>query len=234
MIPKVINYCWFGKNKKPKSVIKCIESWKKNCTEYEIKEWNEYNFDIESNNYVKQAYQMKKYAFVTDYVRLYILYNYGGIYLDTDVEIISSLDNFLNNEMFIGFQDLENVNTGLIASNKNNVLIKEWLESYKNRNFIMTDGTLDLTTNVKEITKILKKYGLIMNNSVQNIENIAMVYSKEYFCPLDFTSRKMEKTKNTVAIHWFDGTWLPKYKRIRSSIARPIKNFLNKVKMKKC
>ena len=206
-IPKKIHYCWFGGKELPKLAKKCIESWKKYCPDYEIIEWNENNFDINMNTYVKEAYENKKWAFVTDYVRLYALYNYGGIYMDTDVEVVRNLDEFLENESFFGFEDSSHVSTGIMASKKNNQLIKEIINHYDTRNFIMKDGKLDMTTNVIIITEILSKKGLKKNNKKQTIEGLT-IYPSEFFCPLDCNSKKLRKTRNTHAIHWFSGSWL--------------------------
>jgi len=164
MIPKKIHYCWFGKNPMPKLAQKCINSWNKYCSDYEIICWNEDNFDINSNEYVKEAYENKKFAFVTDYVRLYALYNYGGVYMDTDVEVLKSLDKFLENEAFSGFENTEYVPTGIMASTKGNNVIKDLLDYYKDRHFIKEDGSFDLKTNTETITSIMEKKGLNKNN----------------------------------------------------------------------
>ena len=147
MIPKIIHYCWFGGNPLPKSAEKCIKSWKKYCPDYEIIEWNESNFDINSNQYVREAYENKKYAFVTDYVRLYAMYNYGGIYMDTDVEVLKPLDCFLDNHAFSGFESSGYIPTGLMASEKEFPLFRELLKYYGNRAFVNPDGSFDTTTN---------------------------------------------------------------------------------------
>jgi len=145
-IPKVIHYCWFGGNEKSKLIKKCIDSWKKYCPDYEIKEWNESNFDIEINNYVKEAYEAKKWAFVSDYARLWIVYNYGGIYLDTDVELIKSLDNLLNYKAYFGSEDGKLINTGLgFGAIKDNEFVKKIKDDYEYIHFIKDDGTYDIT-----------------------------------------------------------------------------------------
>ncbi len=234
MIPKIIHYCWFGKNKKPKKVRKYIKSWKKYCPDYEIKEWNEENFDIECCDYVKQAYENKKYAFVSDYARMYALYNEGGIYLDTDVELVQNLDEFLNNIFFIGFQDEEYINTGLIGSQKEHFLVKEMLEEYQKGKFILEDGSFNLTTNVVLITNKLKNRGLVKHQK-QKMGEI-MVYPKDYFCPLDFKSCIMNQTENTVAIHWFSGTWYTRKMKIKqyfTSILKKILGYENYKKLKR-
>lgn len=227
MIPKIIHYCWFGKKEKPDFVDKMIETWKKNCPDYKIMEWNEDNFDIHINQYVEQAYQNKKYAFVSDVARLYALLNVGGIYLDTDVELLKPLDELLSSELFIGFQDTKNINTGLIASEKDNKTIKKMFEQYNNKTFIKTNGEFDMTTNVKIITKILIDKGLKLNNQRQKIENIE-IYPTEFFCPIDYVTGKKNISKRTYAIHWFGSSWLPPIVRFRKKITKRIYRIFGK------
>ena len=146
-IPKKIHYCWFGNNELPEEQKKYIETWKKHCPDYEIKEWNEKNFDINSNKYVKEAYEAKKFAFVSDYVRLHALYNEGGIYMDTDIEVLKSFDVFLKHTAFIGFEDLKHIGTGVIGAEKGNKWIRLLLKDYDNISFYTKNGEIDLTTN---------------------------------------------------------------------------------------
>lgn len=207
MIPKKIHYCWFGGKKLPKLARKCIDSWKKKCPDYEIIEWNESNFDLNSNTYVKEAFENKKWAFITDYVRLYVLYNYGGVYMDTDVEVIKNIDKFLDNKAFSGFENIDYVPTGIMASEKHNKLIKELMDYYNDRHFVMSDGKLDLKSNTETITEILSTKGLVKNNEFQVIEGFAL-YPNDYFCPVDHATKKLRKTKNTYTIHWFSGSWV--------------------------
>ena len=212
-IPKVIHYCWFGRGEKPKLAKKCIKSWKKYLPDYEIKEWNEDNFDINSNQYVKEAYEAKKYAFVSDYVRFYALYNYGGIYMDTDVEVLRSLDCFLYNKAFIGFENDKYVAPGLIlGAEKHNPIIKKMYESYSNKRFLLDDGTYNLTTVVEYVTDILKQHGLICNNTIQELDSIK-VYSKTYFCPLTYNSIQKDFSDDTYTIHHFAASWHTKAQR---------------------
>lgn len=207
-IPKIIHYCWFGRNPKPELVLKCIESWKKYCPDYEIKEWNEDNFDLNYNAYVKEAYENKKWAFVTDVVRLYALVNYGGIYMDTDVEVIKPLDGFLSLSGLSGFESPDRIPTGLMACREGHAFFKKLLDDYKNRHFVKKDGSLDLTTNVEVITNICLKHGLILNNQKQTVEDFTL-FPSEYFCPKDFKTGVLNITENTYTIHHFDGSWMP-------------------------
>ena len=220
MIQKIIHYCWFGGKEKPDLAKKCIASWEKFCSDYELKEWNENSFDISSAPiYVRQAFEQKKWAFITDYVRLWALYNFGGIYMDTDVEVIKPLDVFITNKGFTGFEADEYMVTGIMASEKGLPLIKELLSYYDNKKFILDDGSLDLTTNTITITNTLKRVGFIPNGKMQVIDDFA-IYPRDYFCPLDDATGKLFKTKNTTTIHWFNKSWLPENLRLRSKITR--------------
>ena len=221
LIPKVIHYCWFGKGELPKLAKECIESWKKFCPEYEIIEGNETNFDINSNMYVKQAYESKKYAFVSDYVRLYALYNNGGIYMDTDVEVLRNIDEFLENESFSGFETNNTVPTGIMGSCKEHPFYKYLLSYYEDRVFIKEDGSYDLKTNVETITEYCKDKGLKLNNSLQTIDGFTL-YPSEYFCPKNYKTGKINLTENTFTIHHFSGSWVPKSKKIKNEIKKLI------------
>lgn len=229
MIPKIIHYCWFGKGEMPEISHRCINSWKQNLPEYEVKVWNENNFDINANRYVKEAYEAKKYAFVSDYARFYILYHYGGIYLDTDVEVLKSLDKFLDNEAFMGFEDGENVAPGLIiGAKKGNSLLKEMLDSYSERKFILKDGSYNLTTVVKYTTDILLDHGLVSNNEQQVIEGM-MIYPRTYFCPIDINNNRNEFTDDTHTVHHFSASWLTEEERIKGKRNIWLKNKITKI-----
>lgn len=221
-IPKKIHYCWFGRGKLPEEALKCIESWKLYLPEYEIKLWNEDNFNINVNKYVKEAYASKKFAFVTDYVRLYVLYNEGGIYMDTDVEVIKDISEFLTEEAFSGFQTLDELPTGIIGAKARNEWIKKNLEVYNEKRFIKDNGELDLTPNTTTITNISIKMGIELNGKLQSIENMVTIYPLDYFCAKNYKDGKIKITDNTYTIHHFSGSWLSKKelykKRIRSLI----------------
>ncbi|WP_289197957.1 glycosyltransferase [Bacteroides acidifaciens] len=210
MIPKIVHYCWFGKGQKPDSVETYIASWRKYLPDYEIKEWNEDNFNIATNIYVKEAYESRKFAFVTDYVRLYALYTEGGVYMDTDVEVTASYNKFLHHHAFSGFETDGNVPTGMMAAEKGSIWAKELLEGYNQRHFILEDGTMDMTTNTKVITKYMLGKGLVLNNKYQDFPNLCTMYPADYFCPKDHRTGLIAPTKNTVCIHHFAGSWLNK------------------------
>lgn len=206
MIPKKIHYCWFGGNPIPESAKKCIDSWKKYCSDYEIIEWNEQNFDLDNYPYAKEAAIAKKWAFVTDVVRLYALYNYGGIYMDSDVEVLKPLDDILKYHAVSGFQDKDYVPTGLIASEKGHLFIKELLDEYNDLHFIKGDGSFDMTTNCVRITNACLKYGLLLNNELQEVNGLTL-FPLDYFCAKDAITGKVNVTENTLTIHHFAGSW---------------------------
>lgn len=208
MIPKKIHYCWIGGNPLPDSAKKCIKSWKKYCPDYEIIEWNESNYDFSSVPYMKEAYDAKKWGFAPDYARLDIIYKHGGIYLDTDVEIVRSFDPLLDLSGFAGFQDDRFVALGLgFGAEAGNPVIKELLDSYRDKRFIGPDGEADLTPSPKLNTQTLvDKCGLVMNGSFQGLPGMT-VFPPEYFCPKAFEDGIIRKTKNTYSIHHFDASW---------------------------
>lgn len=206
-IPKRIHYCWFGGNALPELAQKCIASWRKHCPDYEIIEWNESNFDINSCDYVREAYEARKWAFVSDVVRLYAIVNYGGIYMDTDVEVLKSLDDILMYEAVSGFESRDRVPTGLMACQKGHPFFVELLHDYDNAHFINEDGSLDTTTNVVRITNKCLKYGLKLDDSLQTVQGFTL-FPHDYFCPKDALSKELVITDNTYVIHHFDGSWL--------------------------
>jgi mannosyltransferase OCH1-like enzyme len=215
-ISKVIHYCWFGGNPIPFGVEKCIDSWKKYCPHYKIVEWNEKNFDYKCNQYVYEAYQAKKWAFVSDYVRLYVLKEHGGIYMDTDVELLKNLDALLEHNAFSGFENKDSLQTAIMGSVKNNSWINMLLIYYEKRHFIKEDSSLDLTTNVSTITKLTKEvYDIELNNSMQITSDGTAFYPNEYFSPKNFETGKTTITQNTYCIHHFDASWLTKGKKIK-------------------
>ena len=207
MIPKKIHYVWLGRGKKPELAIKCIDSWKKYLSDYEIIEWNEDNFDINSNKYLKEAYENRKFAFASDYIRLKVLYDFGGIYMDTDVEVIKKLDCFLNNKAFSGFENNNFIPTGIIAAEKHNKWIGKLLSDYDNISFVKDSGNFDLTTNTVRITNTTKKcYDLILESSYQDLGDVVF-YPYDYFCPKDWNTGNINITHNTYTIHHFAGSW---------------------------
>ena len=233
MIPKIIHYCWFGRGEKPELAKKCIESWQNILSEYEIKEWNEDNFDINQYPYIKEAYEAKKFAFITDVVRLYALYNEGGVYMDTDVEVLKPLDSILKFKAVSGFEADSRIPTGLMASEKGLPIFNELLSQYKDIHFLREDGSCDLTTNVTRITNTLLKYGLTLNGKEQTIEDFTLL-PQDYLCPKSWETGKIKLTDKTLVIHHFSGSWLSKYRKFIKHLTRivgqPNMNRLVKIK----
>ena len=219
-IPKIIHYCWFGRSEKPEIVKRCIKSWKNVLTDYEIIEWNEDNFDINSNKYVKEAYENKKYAFVSDYVRVKVLYNMGGIYLDTDVEVYKSLDEFLEEESFWGFEEKNYIATSTIGARSGNRLIKQFLDFYEGKSYTEMAKDVETSTNVQIVTRIFKEIGFEMNGERQSIDNIGTIYPQEYFSPYDYINYYDKKTDKTYTMHHFYKSWISPKDKIRSNIKK--------------
>ena len=227
-IPKVIHYCWFGRNPKPKLAEKCIKSWKKKCPDYQIIEWNEDNFDISNCPlYVRQAYAAKKWAFVTDYVRLKIIYDNGGIYLDTDVELVKSLNPLLNYQAYFGYEDGIHIATGLgFGAEKNTPILMELMNDYQDIPFILENGEIDKTTCPKRNTIIFIKHGLLQDDSMQIIDDGVLILPSVYLCPLSYSTGVLTKSNNTFSIHRFEASWRTKEenKKEKSRIKKQLHN----------
>ncbi len=221
MIPKIIHYCWFGRNPLPESAQKCIASWRKYLPDYEIKEWNEDNFDVNIIPYTKEAYEAKKYAFVSDYARFWVLYKYGGIYFDTDVEAIKPLDDLIEKGGFMGIQHKHYVAPGLgLAIEKGHPIYKKLIDYYNTLHFFNEDGSQNQTTIVTYTTDVLLESGYNKkNDGIQCVDGI-YVYPSDFFCPLDDVTGVLNKTKNTRTIHWYSKTWVDNYNPMRTYITR--------------
>lgn len=209
MIPKIIHYCWFGGNPLPQSAIKCINSWRKYLPDYEIKEWNEDNFDVNIIPYSKEAYEAKKYAFVSDYARFWVLYRYGGLYFDTDVEVIRPMDEIIQRGPFMGVEAgaAGAVAPGLgLGATPHLDLYKELLDYYNDLHYCNQDGQWDGMTSVTHTTKVLSRNGLQMTDDLQEIAGI-WIYPADYFCPMDHTTGITTITPRTVSIHHYDASW---------------------------
>lgn len=229
MIPKVIHYCWFGRKPLPELAQKCIASWRKFFPDYEIKEWNEDNFDVNIIPYTEEAYKARKYAFVSDYARFWILYKYGGLYFDTDVEVIRLMDDIIARGPFMGcenevFEELIpqmlGVNPGLgLGVNSGLALYKEILNLYSTLSFFNSDGTQNIKTVVSYTSELLMKHGMKCISDIQQVAGV-WIYPKDYFCPKDYVSGKIKQTSNSVAIHHYGESWQPWDHRLEMTIWR--------------
>ena len=217
MIPKIIHYCWFGGNPLPDDAIKCIASWRKYLPDYEIKEWNESNFDVNCCPYVREAYAAKKYAFVSDYARFYVLFHEGGLYFDTDVEVIRNMDHIIRDGNFMAFekslatsQEIQATPSALgvapglgLGVNPGLGLLRELLDYYEGKeHFAVEDGTV-----VDYTTEMLKMHGLVNEHRLQKVADVT-VYPADYFCPMDSTTGITTLTENTVSIHHYSCSWI--------------------------
>lgn len=211
MVPKIIHYCWFGENQMPNECKRNINGWRKVCPDYEIVEWNEKNFDINCNSYCREAYLEKRWAFVSDYARLKIVYEYGGIYLDTDVEVLKDITSLVEDGYgYIGFENFMEVNTGLgFAAAPKNECVKAMLDVYRNRNFRLLKNNDEIPCPAANTLGLLK-CGLLIDekhrNIIQCLKGIK-VYPQEYFNPIDYDTQSMKITKNTYSIHHYASSW---------------------------
>lgn len=208
VIPKIIHYCWFGGAPLPESVKNCIKTWELLCPDYEVKCWNEQNWDINQNIYVKQAYELKKYAFVSDFVRLDVVQKYGGVYLDTDVELVKPLDSLLTYDSFFGVEEIGKVNTGLgFGACKESEIVDKLRQLYVDRKFVV-GGVPTLETCVDLASPIFKQLGLKSVDKVQFFEKQNLVvFPPQYLCPEDFLTGKIVLTDKTISIHHYDASW---------------------------
>ena len=210
-IPKIIHYCWFGGNDKPEYLTKYMHSWQSKLPNYKIIEWNEDNFDIDFCNYTREAYSLKKYAFVSDVARLFALYNYGGIYLDTDVEVLKSFDDILENKsLILGFEVENRIATSFIASVQYNNFILEFMNIYTKMDFVLENQTLNLTPNVEYLTKLLKDFGLEENGEFQKLNDDIYIYPIDYFSPYDYINCIDNSSHKSYCVHYFAVSWLNK------------------------
>ena len=222
MIPKIIHYCWFGRGPLPELAQKCIASWKKYLPDYEIKEWNEDNFDVNIIPYTAEAYKAKKYAFVSDYARFWILYQYGGIYFDTDVEVIRPIDDIISRGNFMGCETDASVAPGLgLGVNPGLELVKKMLDDYEGKHFVHEAVMKNQITVVHIATQVLRENGL---KDVAGIQEIAgcFIYPSEYFCPINVTTGRIHVEKNTRTIHHYAGTWVDKKFSMKELVKRMI------------
>lgn len=226
MIPKTIHYCWFGGKALPKLARKCMRSWHKYCPDYEIVCWNESNYDISSAPlFVQQAYQAKKWAFVTDYARLQIIYENGGIYLDTDVELIRSLDSLLDNKAYFGFESESTINTGLgFGAEKETPFLKELMEEYNYIPFFLDEGKQNVETCTVRNSKVFIHNGLLPNGEEQVLKNGIRVLPIDRFRPYHDWQGTLNLTSESFSIHWYNASWQSaRYKKEKKESVRKLK-----------
>lgn len=207
-IPKKIHYCWFGNHPLPDKAQMCIESWRRHCPDYEMICWNEDNYDIHKIRYIEEAYQAGKWAFVSDYVRLDVIFTYGGIYLDTDVELLKNLDDLLENKLFLTLEKQNcHINTGLgFGAEKGNRWLRGLMKIYEELSFLLEDGSYNLTACPKYTTNFFLNEGFCLVDRTQRLKE-AVILSSEYFCPMDYHTGVIHATDNTYGIHWFEASW---------------------------
>lgn len=224
MDKKKIHYCWFGHNPKTELIENCLHSWKTFCPDCEIIEWNEANFDINCCDYVREAYEAKKWAYVSDYCRFYVLYQHGGIYLDTDVELLKPLDTLP--DTFVGFENRTSVASGLIRGAKpGDKLCKEMMESYESDHYLLPDGTFNTETVCRRETGLLQQYGLKLNNTLQKVGE-TWIYPSEYFCPKDYLTEELNITEHTYSIHHYDASWYTEEDKIAALLRTKYRKYM--------
>jgi hypothetical protein len=225
MIPKIIHYCWFGGKPLPHSAKKCIASWRKFFPDYEIKEWNESNFDVNVIPYTAEAYATKKYAFVSDYARFYVLHEYGGLYFDTDVEVIRPMDDILERGGFMGMENSTSIAPGLgLGIAPKHSFYSRYLNYFSDKHFTQNQPSM-----VPIVTQRMRECGWIQECKIQTVEGIT-IYPPDYFCPQAMMGAPIQITNNTRSIHHFDGTWLPIHRRLIIKTKSFIRNLIGKGK----
>lgn len=233
MISKKIHYCWFGRQPLPDDVQAMIATWRRYCPDYKIIEWNESNFDINANDYVREAYEAQKWAFVTDYVRLKVLYEQGGFYMDTDVEVVKPLDPLLVFDAVFGYETKTSIQTCTIGANCGNKWIETLLKNYDNRHFLKPDGLYDLTTNVMTITRLTTdRYRLILDGTTKKFGENMLLLPFDYLCAKSYQTGKVMLTKHTYTIHHFKGSWLTDEKKHQVEVSRAYYNKLSWIPFK--
>ena len=228
MIPKTIHYCWFGRGELTQLAKKCIASWRQFFPDYEIKEWNEDNFDVNIIPYTADAYKAGKYAFVSDYARFWVLYHFGGVYFDTDVEVIRPMDDVLKIGPFMGFEQMSErpaVNPGLgLAAEPRMPLYKAALDRFEHLSFQTENGSLNPYTMIPMVTDLLKERGLVGNGTIERFAGIN-IYPPDWFNPFDDATGRLRKTENTRTIHWFAKSWLPAEQAWKTRTKRLLRRF---------
>lgn len=230
MIPKIIHFCWFGNKKIPKEYKRYIATWKKYCPEYKIYCWTEKKYNIKKNKFMQTAYQNRKWGFVPDYARLDIIYHYGGIYLDTDVEVLRNLDDLLKNKMFVGMENGNSIALGLgFGAEKGHPFVKELRDRYKNMEFIMKDGEVKVAAAPRVQTPMFEnRYHVKFKSNRTYYFDDCTVYAQEYFCPESFPIGQVNITENTYSWHHYSASWFSMRKRVILKIGHFVGKKINR------
>lgn len=208
MIPHIVHYCWFGRTKKPKNIQRYIDKWHQMLPDYQIIEWNEDNFPVDYCSYTKEAYEMKKYAFVSDVARLYALVQYGGVYLDTDVEILKRFDQYIDEATVVLSKESNSLlMTAFMATEKHNKIFEDLLEAYKTRRFKNTDGTLNCVANTVYLTEYMEKMGLSFDVTPQYLDENVVVYDWKVFGAFNADESQFKITDSTILVHYCRASW---------------------------
>jgi hypothetical protein len=241
MIPKIIHYCWFGRNPIPSEYKKYIDSWRKFLPDYEIKEWNEDNYDVNCIPFSKEAYEVGKFAYVSDYARLKILYEHGGLYFDTDVEVIRPMDDLMEQGAWMGIEkhtatpdkdDMVAIGLGFAVMPKN-AIIKEIMAFYENHHYIYPDGHMEQIPIVSVVSDVLRKHGMPAHIEKPTIVGDITIYPWDYLCPQEFLSNKVEITDHTFTIHHYGATWMSwsdKMKMRKGKLGNKVRSFIKRLK----
>ena len=233
-IPHIIHYCWFGPKQFSELEKRCLESWKRYMPDYELRFWNENTFDIKKSEFAKQAYEMRKYAFVSDYVRVKVLRDYGGVYFDTDFELFQSINEFVKNGNFLGFETRSHIGTAIMAFQPHHYVMSRFLDYYDNHTFLDNKGRADVTANVSILTDILIPMGLRNDNTRQMLGDIN-IYPREFFYPKRITESTFKMSNETVGCHRCSNSWMTESQKRRGTnaiwvkICRPVLNMLRKL-----
>ena len=231
MIPKIIHYCWFGRNPLTPLAQRCIASWRQFFPDYEIREWNEDNFDVNIIPYTDEAYKVGKYAFVSDYARFWVLYKYGGVYFDTDVEVIRPMDDVVERGPFMGFElmgDKIAVNPGQgLAAEPGMLLYKTILNRYEHLSFLLPDESINPCMMIPMVTELLVKEGLKGNGVIEHVADVD-IYPPDWFNPYDDAMGRLQTTDNTRTVHWYAKSWLPEEPAWKVQIKRLLRRLFGK------
>lgn len=226
MIPRIIHYCWFGRGPKPAEALRFIAGWRRLHPDFSIIEWNEDNFDVTCSPYVRQAYERRRFAFVSDYARGEALLRMGGVYIDTDVELVARLDSLLAHEGFLGFEHGNSVATSTMGFRPGHPLMAAYMRQYAGRQFVRPDGGEDTTTNVAVLTRLAQAAGLRLDGARQEMADGVVCLPMQVLSPLDYVNLVDHRDESTVAIHHYQHSWGNRTDRVRRGLVRAARALL--------